>query len=155
MGFLAQIDRSHALRGNAAMDALRPPLCDAERHGMHSHGDRGNDQSVEIAHDPAGKPEHPAMPGQVDQLDLAALPRFEAHGGAGGDVQAHAAAGGAVESQGVVGFEKVVMRTDLDRPVTAVGHFQTDSASAHVKLDVAGLDLVFTGNHQWAPWRIL
>ena len=25
------------------MDALRP-LCDAERHGMHSHAERGNDQ---------------------------------------------------------------------------------------------------------------
>ncbi|MCS3839619.1 hypothetical protein HNR03_004233 [Pseudomonas sp. JAI111] len=26
------------------MDAPRPPLCDAERHGMHSHAERGNDQ---------------------------------------------------------------------------------------------------------------
>jgi hypothetical protein len=25
------------------MDALRP-LCDAERHGMHAHAERGNDQ---------------------------------------------------------------------------------------------------------------
>ncbi|RZI22403.1 hypothetical protein EUX58_19425, partial [Pseudomonas sp. 770NI] len=39
-------DRSHALRGNAASDALRPALRkgDAERHRMHSHAERGNDQ---------------------------------------------------------------------------------------------------------------
>ena len=35
-------DRSHALRGNESMDALRP-LWDAERPGLHSHAERGND----------------------------------------------------------------------------------------------------------------
>ncbi len=42
-------DRSHALRGNAASDALRPALRkgDAERHRMHSHAERGNDQLAE------------------------------------------------------------------------------------------------------------
>ena len=44
-------DRSHAPRGNAAPDAPRPADdahsgrgSDAERHGMHSHAERGNDQ---------------------------------------------------------------------------------------------------------------
>ncbi|MNL00190.1 hypothetical protein D3C87_1206150 [compost metagenome] len=37
-------DRSHALRGNAAPDAPRPCANDAERHRMHSHAERGNDQ---------------------------------------------------------------------------------------------------------------
>jgi hypothetical protein len=36
-------DRSHALRGNAARDALRPKA-DAERPLRHSHAERGNDQ---------------------------------------------------------------------------------------------------------------
>jgi hypothetical protein len=35
-------DRSHALRGNAALDAPRP-MVDAERQGMHAHAERGND----------------------------------------------------------------------------------------------------------------
>jgi len=37
-------DHSHAPRGNAAGDALRPAVGDAERHGMHSHAERGNEQ---------------------------------------------------------------------------------------------------------------
>ncbi|CAI8934136.1 hypothetical protein EMIT0P294_30529 [Pseudomonas sp. IT-P294] len=38
-------DRSHALRGNAAKDAPRSACAsDAERHGMHSHAERGNDR---------------------------------------------------------------------------------------------------------------
>jgi len=34
-------NRSHALRGNAAWDALRP--VSLERYGRHSHAERGND----------------------------------------------------------------------------------------------------------------
>ncbi|PNQ90818.1 hypothetical protein CCU68_19815 [Pseudomonas gingeri NCPPB 3146 = LMG 5327] len=30
-------------RGNASRDAPRP-LCDAERHGLHAHAERGNDR---------------------------------------------------------------------------------------------------------------
>jgi hypothetical protein len=41
-------DRSHALRGNAARDALRPKA-DAERPLRHSHAERGNDQSSAIS----------------------------------------------------------------------------------------------------------
>ncbi|MNS54294.1 hypothetical protein D3C72_870780 [compost metagenome] len=151
----ALVDRSHALRGNAAMDALRPPLCDAERHGMHSHAERGNDQSVEVAHDPSGKSEHPPMPGVIDQLNLTALPRLKAHRRARRNIQAHATAGGAIEGQRVVGFKKVIVRTDLNWPVAAVGDFQADSAAADVEFDVAGLDLVLARNHHWAPCRIL
>ncbi len=38
------IDRSHALRGNAAWDALRLQEPNAERPLRHSHAERGNDQ---------------------------------------------------------------------------------------------------------------
>jgi hypothetical protein len=36
-------DRSHALRGNAALDAPRPAV-DAERRALHAHAERGHDQ---------------------------------------------------------------------------------------------------------------
>ena len=39
------LTRSHAQQRNAAGDALRPALGDAERHGMHSHAERGNDHN--------------------------------------------------------------------------------------------------------------
>ncbi len=47
--FTTGLDRSHAPRGHAAPDALRPAghgylEGDAERHWMHSHAERGNDQ---------------------------------------------------------------------------------------------------------------
>ncbi len=46
MSFSSQVkaDRSHALRGNASRDAPRPCGDDAERHWLHSHAERGNDQ---------------------------------------------------------------------------------------------------------------
>ncbi len=46
-------DRSHALRGNASMDAtrpdarefLKPSQGDPERHRLYSHAERGNDHA--------------------------------------------------------------------------------------------------------------
>jgi len=43
--YYCQNDRSHALRGNASIDALRL-LWDAERPGLRSHAERGNDQNT-------------------------------------------------------------------------------------------------------------
>jgi hypothetical protein len=40
---LARDDRSHAPRGNAAVDAPRP-VVDVERRGLHAHAERGHDQ---------------------------------------------------------------------------------------------------------------
>lgn len=107
--------------------------------------------SIQIAHHPTGKPVNLAQAGQVHQLDFAGLARFEAHGGAGRNVQAHAPAGGAVEGQCVVGFEKVEMRAHLNRPVAAVGDGQAEGAASGVEFDVAGLDLVLTRDHVGCP----
>ena len=88
--------------------------------------------SVQIAHDPPGKAEYPAQTGQFNQLNVAALARFKTHGGASRNVQAHAPAFAALEHQRIVGFKEVVVRTDLNRPIATVGHFQGVRASAGV-----------------------
>ena len=45
--FVAHTDRSHALRGNASMDALRP-LLGRGASGLHSHAEHGNDRGRNI-----------------------------------------------------------------------------------------------------------
>ena len=52
---------------------------------------------------------------------VARLARLEAHRGAGGDVEPHAARLLAVELQRRIGFEEMIVRADLDRPVAGVG----------------------------------
>ena len=81
------------------------------------------------------------------QRDLARLARFEAHGGAGGDVQPLAARRGAVERQRRVGFGEMVVAADLDRPVAGVGDGQRGARQAGVELDVAVSGEDFTGDH--------
>src|ERR1700712_4847526 len=44
--WLASLDRSHAPRGSTSPDAPRRLLGDAERHGLHSRAERGNDPSI-------------------------------------------------------------------------------------------------------------
>jgi hypothetical protein len=39
------LDRSHALRGHASLDVLRP-LCDPARHRLHAHAERGDDHAL-------------------------------------------------------------------------------------------------------------
>jgi hypothetical protein len=87
-------------------------------------------------------------------LHAARLTGFEAHRGTGGDVEPEAARGDAVEGQRGIGLGKVVMRTDLDRPVAGIGDAQPDRSTTGVELDLAGLDLHFSGNHGLPPQMI-
>ena len=64
-------------------------------------------------HIPSARPRNPPV-------QPCASGRSRTHRCAGSDIQAHAVGRLAVERQGVVGFEEMVARTDLDRPVGSV-----------------------------------
>src|SRR5688572_22950147 len=53
----------------------------------------------------------------------------------------------ALEAQRVVGLEEVVVRADLDRPVTGIGHGERPRLSARIELDVARSNLQLARNH--------
>src|SRR5580658_7500156 len=82
-----------------------------------------------------------------DELDLARLAGLEAHRGSGGDVEPHAARFLAVEFQRRIGFEKMIVRADLNRPVAAVGDRDRHAPAALVELDLAVFDKEFAGYH--------
>jgi len=73
-------------------------------------------------------------------LHVAGLAGLEADGGAGGNVEAHAAGLFAIEFQRRVGLEEMVVRADLDRAVTSVGHRKCHRLAAGVEFDLAVLD---------------
>src|SRR4051812_33423791 len=101
----------------------------------------------QLPHHVAPKTVDNALAGQRHQLHVAGLAGLEAHRGAGGDAEAHAARLLAVEFQRGIGFEEMVVRADLDRPVAAVGDGQYYGLAAGVELDLAVLDEEFTGDH--------
>src|SRR3989442_13119612 len=98
---------------------------------------------------------HPVLPESVDRAlagernerDLARLPRFKAHRGAGSDIEPHAARLFAIEFQRRIGLEEMIMRADLDRPVAGIGDRQHYRLAASVELDLAVLDEHFTRDH--------
>src|SRR6202035_5306487 len=91
----------------------------------------------ELSHDVLAEAIDGALAGDGDQRNVARLPRLEAHRSPGRNVEPHAARLLAVEAQRRVGFEEVVMRADLDRPVAGIGDRQRHGAAALVQFDVA------------------
>src|SRR6187402_684398 len=99
----------------------------------------------------AAKAVDDALASQRDELHVAGLPRLEPHGGAGGDIEPHAAGFLAVEFQRRVGFEKMVVRADLDRTIAAVGDGERHRLAAGIEFDLAVLDEEFAGDHLVLP----
>src|SRR5690606_25423241 len=62
-----------------------------------------------------------AIAGDFDELDIPRLARLEPDGSARGDIETKPLDARAIEGQGRVGFEKMVMAADLDRPVAGIG----------------------------------
>src|SRR5262249_15940831 len=55
------------------------------------------------------------------------------------------------EGQGRVCLKEMIVRTDLDRPITRIGHRERHGLAAVVELDLAVLDEQFTRDHQMTP----
>src|SRR5262245_24869101 len=72
-------------------------------------------RASELSHHVLPEPVDHALAGERNERDLACLPRFKAHRGAGGDIEPHAARLLAVEFQRRIGLEEVIVRADLDR----------------------------------------
>src|SRR6516165_356350 len=104
-------------------------------------------RALELSHHVLPEPVDRALAGERNKRDLARLPRFEAHRGAGGDIEPHAARFLAVELQRRIGLEEMVMRADLDRPVAGIGDAERHRLAALVELDLARLDEHFAGDH--------
>ena len=66
------------------------------------------------------------------------LPRLEADGGAGRNVEPHAEGFAAIEFERLVDLEEVEVAADLHRPVAGIEHGQRCLRPAGVELDVAG-----------------
>ena len=83
----------------------------------------------------------------LHQRHFPLLAGFEAHGSAGRDVESVASSGFAIEFQRRVDLVKVIVRSDLDRPVAVVFHDHTSGFAPDVERNVAGLDPVFAWDH--------
>src|SRR5262249_48219699 len=104
-------------------------------------------RALELTHHVLPETVDRALAGERNERDLARLPRFKAHRGAGGDIEPHAARLLAVEFQRRIGLGEVIMRADLDRPVAGIGDRLRHRLAAGVDLDLAVLDEHFTGDH--------
>src|SRR5579862_1444586 len=102
---------------------------------------------LELSHDVLAEAVYRAPSGDRDERHVARLPGLEAHRRASGDVEPHAAGLFAVEFKRGVGFEEMVVRADLDRPVAAIRDRERDALTPFIDLDFAGLDEIFAGDH--------
>src|SRR5579872_1864075 len=101
----------------------------------------------QLSHHVAAEAVDRALARERDEMHLAGLARLEPHGGAGRNIEPHAARLFAIELQRRIGFEEMVMRADLNGPVSGVGDRERDRLAAGIELDLAVLDEEFTGNH--------
>ena len=93
---------------------------------------------VERPLDEPVEPDDLARAAERDELDLARVARLEADGRAGGDVQPHAVRRRAIEGQPAVHLEEMAVRSDLHRPIAAVGDLDAPRRTPGVDLDRLG-----------------
>jgi hypothetical protein len=102
---------------------------------------------LELAHDVLAETVDCALAGNCNKRHFARLSRLEADRSAGRNIEPHAARFFTVELQRRIGFEKMIMRADLDRPITRISDRKRDGLTTFVELDFARSDEHFAGDH--------
>src|ERR1700686_2716433 len=90
----------------------------------------------ELAVDLAVEADDAPFPAIGDEPHLAVLPGLEPRRGPGRNVEPVAAGLFAVKGQRCISLVKMIMRADLDRPVTSVSDNQSHRRAADIELDV-------------------
>src|SRR2546421_2958690 len=134
---------------SAAIARAMASICNDEQgsFGVMSGHDRNTLSPSECPlHQPA-ETEDLSVTRIVHQLDRPLLPRLEPYSRTRCNVEPHASRGSAIEMQSSVRLGKVIVRSDLDRAVTAVLDHQCDAASSRIQFDVARVGQQLTRNH--------
>src|SRR5882672_3132004 len=95
-------------------------------------------RAIELAADEAVAARDDPVADERHEVDVAGVAGLEADGGARGDVEPLPVGGEAIESESAVRFSEVVMRPDLDRPITGVRDRDAGHRPSRIQLDVAG-----------------
>src|SRR5690606_28069906 len=103
--------------------------------------------SLQWPHHSSGESIHDAFSGQCHQLHGARLAGLEAHRSSGCDIESKAVSFLAIEGKRIIGFEEMVVRSDLDRPVARISHFDFHRGAPAVQFDLAGGYLHFAWDH--------
>src|ERR1700760_1040203 len=101
----------------------------------------------QVSHHVGAEAVDDALAGERHELHVAGLTRLEPNRGAGRDIQPHAAGLLAIELQCRIGFEEMIVRADLDRPIACVSDGKRHRLAAGVEFYLAVLDEEFAGDH--------
>ncbi len=102
---------------------------------------------IQWSHHLAAKAVDMPAPSIGHQRHGAGLARLEAHRRAGRNVQPEPAGHGTIKVQGRIGFKKMVVRADLDRPISGIGHGDLTGRPTDVQLQITLGNLNLAWNH--------
>src|SRR5438132_1527030 len=90
---------------------------------------------------------------QRNQLDLLRVSRLEPDGSTGRNIQPHTVGGVSIEIQTTVHFKEMAVRTNLNRPITAIRYRNAGCGAPAVGLYRFVSEEVFARNHLLSQYR--
>src|SRR5260221_204291 len=92
-------------------------------------------------------PKDPAGAAELHQRNFLLLAGLKANSRAGLNIQSHPSGRLPFEHESAIDFEKVIVATDLNRPIAGVFHQKGCDATSGVRLDLSRFDEVFPWIH--------